>query len=258
MTQNDTDAIISWLNSGRDYNAGVALFEKYSRNQALKRIFPNKEARFAFKLAYELEKLIPSNRKPEQPEPAAPKPSGLKPVTTGSAYLDAINDDDPNLPKVIRQIISEYSTVYNQRSILHNSLKKIAPDNRPDNVESRRIIVEQISELSDRMEELYEAHQLWIKEKTLPDDNRLFPVKKLAPIQTEVDAISDLVKRRMNLMKSLSKDNNLLAFGSTTKLPTVNEMRDGPKRNALEKRILKKKTEIATLSAQIDGLNKVL
>ncbi len=59
-------------------------------------------------------------------------------------------------------------------------------------------------------------------------------------------------------MKSLSKDNNLLAFGSTTKLPAVNEMRDGPKRNALEKRILKKKAEIATLSAQIDGLNKVL
>jgi len=258
MTQNDTDAIISWLNSDRDYNAGVALFEKNSRNHALKRIFPRKEARFAFKLAYELEKLIPSCTKPEPVKTDGPKPSGLKPVTTGSAYLDAIKNDDPNLPKVIRQIISEYSTVYNQRSILHHSLKKIAPDNRPDNVESRRIIVEQISELSDRMEELYEAHQVWLNEKTLPDENRLFPVKKLVPIQTEVDAINDLIKRRMNLMKSLSKDNNLLAFGSTTKQPMVNEMRAGPKRNALEKRILKKKAELTTLSAQIDGLNKVL
>jgi hypothetical protein len=258
MTQAEINAILSWLNSGRDYNAGVALFEKYSRNHALKRIFPRKEARFAFKLAYELEKLIPSSPKPELLEPAVPKPSGLKPVSTGSAYLDAIKDDDPNLPKVIRQIISEYSAVYNQRSILHNALKKIAPDNRPDNVESRRIIVEQISELSDRMEELYEAHQGWINDKTLPDENRLFPVKKLVPVRTEVDAINDLVKRRMNLIKSLSKDHNLLAFGSTTKQPTVNEMRAGPKRNALENRILKKKAEIATLSAQIDGLNKVL
>ena len=258
MTQNDTDAITSWLNSGRDYNAGVALFEKYSRNHALKRIFPRKEARFAFKLAYELEKLISSIPKPEPLKPDAPKPSGLKPVSTGSAYLEAIKNDDPNLPKVIRQIISEYSTVYNQRSILHNSLKKIAPDNRPDNVESRRIIVEQISELSDRMEELYEAHLVWLQKKTLPDENRLFPSKQLTPIQTEVDAISDLVKRRMNLMKSLSKDNNLLVFGSTTKQPVVNEMREGPKRKALEKRIFKKKAEIATLSTQIDGLNKVL
>jgi hypothetical protein len=258
MTQNDTDAITSWLNSDRDYNAGVSLFEKYSRNHALKRIFPRKEARFAFKLAYELEKLIPSNPKPELQEPATPKPSGLKPVSTGSTYLDAIKNEDPNLPKVIRQIISEYSTVYNHRSILHNSLKKIAPDNRPVNVESRRVVVEQISELSDRMEELYEAHQVWLNDKTLPDENRLFPSKKLAPVQTEVDAIGDLVKRRMNLMKSLSKDNNLLAFGSTTKQPVVNEMRDGPKRNALEKRIFKKKAEIATLSTQIDGLNKVL
>jgi hypothetical protein len=258
MTQNDADTITSWLNSDRDYNVGVSLFEKYSRNHALKRIFPRKEARFSFKLAYELEKLIPSSPRPELQEPAAPKPSGLKPVTIGSAYLDAIKNDDPNLPKVIRQIISVYSTVYNQRSILHNSLKNIAPDNRPDNVESRRIIVEQISELSDRMEELYEAHQGWINDKTLPDENRLFPAKKLFPVQTEVDAINDLVKRRMNLMKSLSKDNNLLVFGSTTKQPVVNEMREGPKRKALEKRIFKKKAEIATLSTQIDGLNKVL
>jgi len=53
MTQSDIDSVNSWFNSERDYNAGEALHEKYSRNNALKRIFPGKETRFAFKLAYE-------------------------------------------------------------------------------------------------------------------------------------------------------------------------------------------------------------
>lgn len=257
MTQTDIDTIKTWLNSGRDYNAGVAIYEKYSRNSSLKRIFPGKETRFAFKLAYELKKLIPTDIKPGPLKPVAPKPSGLKPVTTGSVYLDAISNDDPNLPKVIRRIISEYSTVYNQRSIAHHSLKKIAPDNRPDNVESRRIIVEQISELSDRMEELYQAHQIWLGDKILPDEIRLFPPEEPIIPKMEAESAKELSRKRLNLMKTLSKDFNLLNFCSIAKQPVMNEMRDGPKRTALEKRIQAKTNKIKELTAKINGLNKV-
>ena len=61
----------------------------------------------------------------------------------------------------------------------------------------------------------------------------------------------------MNLKKTLSKDYNLLNFCSIAKQPVMNEMRDGPKRIALEKRILAKTNKIKELTAKINGLNKV-
>jgi len=54
MTQYEINEINAWLNSERNYQGGLQLFEKHSKSTAMKRIFPGKETRFAFKLAYKL------------------------------------------------------------------------------------------------------------------------------------------------------------------------------------------------------------
>mgnify|MGYP001163033874 FL=1 len=54
---NQVIEIRNWLNSDRNYNDGVFLYNKYGNNDSLKRIFPGREKFQAQKLAYELAKL---------------------------------------------------------------------------------------------------------------------------------------------------------------------------------------------------------
>lgn len=58
MIKNVQIEISNWLNSERNYADGVYLYDKYGKNPQLKRLFPDRETRYADKLAYELAKLI--------------------------------------------------------------------------------------------------------------------------------------------------------------------------------------------------------
>lgn len=63
--------ISNWLNSERIYEDGVYLYDRYGRNQQLKRLFPGRKERYADKLAYELGKLIGIGFKTEDAAPVA-------------------------------------------------------------------------------------------------------------------------------------------------------------------------------------------
>ncbi len=63
--------IRNWLNSERNYEDGVFLYDRYGRNQQLKRLFPGRKERYAEKLAYELGKLIGITFNSGEPAPAA-------------------------------------------------------------------------------------------------------------------------------------------------------------------------------------------
>lgn len=56
--KNEQIEIANWLNSERNYEDGVYLYQKYGKNPILKRLFPGREKFHADKLAYELGKLI--------------------------------------------------------------------------------------------------------------------------------------------------------------------------------------------------------
>jgi len=58
LTGEDHRKIAEWLDSGQDYNQGVALFARLGKNQILKKLFPGQEARYRRKLTYELSKLV--------------------------------------------------------------------------------------------------------------------------------------------------------------------------------------------------------
>lgn len=65
--------ISNWLNSDRNYEDGVYLYEKYGKNPQLKRLFPGHQQRYEKKLAYELGKVIGIGfcEKPEDCSPLA-------------------------------------------------------------------------------------------------------------------------------------------------------------------------------------------
>ncbi|MFA6482287.1 MAG: hypothetical protein WCW62_06905 [Bacteroidales bacterium] len=258
MTQNEINEINAWLNSERNYQAGLQLFEKHSKSTAMKRIFQGKESRYAGKLLYELRKLIPSGPTPDIPAAKPVKLSGLKPAETANSLIESIGEPDPSLPLIIRRLIAQFSDLYKSRSIAHNSLKAVPPDNRVENMELRRIIVEKMKKYSDRMDELQYHHNEYKTKNIVPDEETLFAGKTQKSPSVESENLDELSRLRLNLQKSLNRDNNLLHFQMPTRQPATNEMRAGPKRTALLSRIKEKKTEIARLTSRIDGINKVL
>jgi len=224
----------------------------------MKRIFEGREYRYAVKLAYELRKLIPDKPSLPTQELKKVKPSGLKYPWPVKPDLQEIPLNDPNLPPIIIRIIAEFSDLYNNRSIAHKSLKAIPPDNRQENVEYRRIIVEKIRAYSDRMEELHHYHEQFNTMNIIPDQQILYPSKKPVAPTPEPDDLDKLAHLRSNLIKSLNRDNNLLNFQAITKQPVTSPMPAGPRRTALLSRIKERKTEIAKLNSRLDGINKVL
>lgn len=261
MTSKEIEVITTWLDSERNYQEGVRLFSLHSHNAVLKRIFPNKEVRYANKLAYELGKLIARQSDAElkripnmKPSPLKPSPTPEKQEPQDSIFLSSGNSDQP---KVIRRIMAEFSELYKLRSMAHNQMKRVPPDNRSENVTVRRNLVTQMAQYSNRMDELFAAHKSWTETKTVPDEDILFPpVLGPEPVQTEA-SVKDLTKIRLNLMKSMNSDLNQLNYNSNRKQPIPNPMAPGPKRLQLEKRIKTKQQRIDELKLEIHGLNKV-
>ncbi|MFA6128229.1 MAG: hypothetical protein WC699_13080 [Bacteroidales bacterium] len=259
MTQNEINEINAWLSSSRGYTEGVQLFERFSSNRSLKLLFPRKEKKYATKLAYELSKLI--LKKPEQdlpPAPAKPKPSALKPVAKEAQSDECFPPIKANQPPIIRRIISEFSELYKNRSMAHASLKAIPPDNRPENVELRRIIVEKMAGWSSRMDELNAFQEDYRIKDIIPDESLVYPVIKPEVLELTAENLDQMKRRLANLKKSVSRDNCLLNFGKNTKQPILDEMRPGTRRTKIERNIRDHIAEINKLTTQIDGFSKIL
>jgi hypothetical protein len=261
MTTKENQEIKSWLDSDRNYPEGVRLFSLCSRNVVLKRIFPNKEVRYANKLAYELGKLIvqqpgaETKRIPNlKPSPLKPSPTPEKQESPDSIFLST---GDFSQPKVIRRIMAEFSELYKLRSMTHNQMKRVPPDNRPENVAVRRDLVTQMARHSNRMDELFAAHKNWTETRILPDENILFLLIVNPEPDLKEDPVQELIRIRLNLMKSMNSDLNHLNYQNTRKQPVGNPMPAGPKRLQLEKRISEKQAKIDELKVKIHGLNKV-
>jgi hypothetical protein len=259
MTRSEITEINAWLDSSREYNDGVQLFERFSSNRSLKLLFPRKEKKYATKLAYELSKLI--LKKPEQDLPSAPakpKPSALKPVAKEDQSDESLPRIKANQPPIIRRIISEFSELYKNRSMAHGSLKGIPPDNRPENVELRRIIVEKMAGWSSRMDELNAFQEDYRIKDIIPDESLVYPVNKPEILEVSAEYLDQMKRRLANLKKSVSRDNCLLNFGKNTKQPILDEMRPGTRRTKIERNIREHIAEINKLTTQIDGFNKIL
>jgi len=264
MLQIDIDAINSWLNSDRNYEVGVQLFSRFSNNMVLKRLFPGKERMYAGKLGYELKKLsakMPTAVQSTTPaKTASLKPSSIpvlpNPSEPTSEFISLMDSPGQDAPLIVRKICAEWSTRYKERSIAHNSLKAVPGDNRPESVSSRKVLVDKMAEYSERMDFLFNLHQDWKNQNTVPDEALVYPPKVAKPMPVDQTSLEDLIKTRLNLQKSISQDSNFLNFCNRSRQPLPNPMSPGPKRTALEKRIKDKKAQIVKLTVQIDGINK--
>jgi hypothetical protein len=221
------NAIISWLESGRDYNEGVDLYFKYGRNPNFKKMFPHRENRYATKLAYELAKL------------AGISLSEFQTKFQKRVLKPTVNKPRTETPAIIKKIKSELGDLHRLRAHLHRKMSEVPEDNTPENMKSRAALLENIKKISERADILWNAKEHYYETGQLPPASTIEPPKKDKKANEMTG--EDRVKRRSNLRSSLSKDKK-----------KAEETPDGPKKDKILIRIKAKEKEIKELTALID------
>ncbi len=249
---NQVIEIRNWLNSDRNYNDGVFLYNKYGNNDSLKRIFPGREKFQAKKLAYELAKLaglsfsdfLKGHVDQEEVLPASPEENtpGIK---EGVNPAGETNRKGIEYPPLVRRVIHEMSRLYNDRSMLKVQQNNIPDENTPENIEKRKALVDMIEALSGRIQLLFEAKKAYLEKGIIPDENALFPPEEPEP------SIEELQTRLKNLRSYISKDKNILTYQRETRQEKPNPMPDSPKKERILKRIEKNEKEVQEIEERI-------
>jgi hypothetical protein len=267
-------AIVNWFNDKRDYYAGVDLYRKYGTNKNLMNIFPAHPNRYQRKLEYELSKVIGVDftkiDRLKVPVATPSKPQQAKEVKGKTAKTDVpvvphqLPDVDPanpnqektdlanDMPPIIRRILYEFHDLYSKRTRNHEALKKIQ-GNSSEEASQRRELLKQIDKFSSRMDSLTAARKAWESTGVLPAESDLW-----APKYTPDIALSraQLLAKKKNIQKSLSKDLSLLEFQSKKQGEAPVPMPAGPKRTKIEARIKQKEEDIAQLNKAINDIDK--
>ena len=325
LIKNQQIEITNWLNSDRNYDDGVFLYQKYGKNPVLKRLFPGREKFQAEKLAYELGKLIGLgfNQTLESQEPdnkqvpdsgsdeTTPNPTNTQSTDKAETFADkaesfaedaedfanaaeehknsaeefseeakqaanetkefadkakaaaetlgAMAAGDPvpagNYPPVINRIIAEFSRLYNERGMLKKQENDTPDENTPENIETRRKIIEKIESISARIDILYAAKKAYLEKDIVPDEKELYPVPNQQAASDPTDS-GQLIIKRNNLRSSITRAKNQLEYQSQKKADKTNPMPDCPKRRELEVRIAEKEKELAEIEAKLNDADR--
>lgn len=158
-------------------------------------------------------------------------------------------------PEIVKKVLTEYSDLYKQRSILHRMLKEAGETNSDETVAKRKTFAASILGISHRMEELWLSYSAYKESGTIPSEDLLkTPFDPENPVKhqetknpssdlTLAENVEELKKQKENWRIKIAKAENKLLYQSEKKLAKENPMPKGPKRITLEKKIEKLKAE---------------
>ena len=245
--------IEQWLNGGRDYDEGVALFIKYGGNRSQARVFQNTVARFAIKsLTYELTKLA----KKTTSAPVAGKKEA-KPTTTTAQKP---KDDIPEVVAVAKQIVHD---TWLELSRINEELHALGEVNDGKTMAARQALMEEREPLIVRYNTVYEAKEAFFAgEMTVEQlqaviDNK--PKEEPKAEEPQAKEMSDLeITKRLHALKTnITRSQNRLDYQQEKKGKEKKPMPDCPKRKKIEAKLNEMKAEYDTLQAEAKkrGLN---
>ncbi len=276
MAQNIKEQIIAWFNSPQDFDQGMELLKKVSKkHRIIGKLIKRGESRSSYsKLVYELNKVaglkkIPvpqvkiDNKLGNKVLPALgsdkkeiPPKTQKKDDTPKKETMNLAGKQKGDLSPVMQRVVKENSTLCMQRGKKHSALVKLSDDNSEETREKRLKLMDEIEKMTNRIEILFVAWTEYNKKKTEPDPAVLWPdefEKKQGDITSEM-SVEDMKREKKNLQSSITKDRNLLLYGSKTKPEDgkTNQMPEkSPMRIKLEKRIAKKEVLIEDLDRKI-------
>lgn len=248
--------VLEWWNAGCDYDAGVGLYLQLGKNRVLKSTLPGRASRYTDKLKYELCKAAGLDWT-KMPRSGKGKPAVKHEVPPSSLPAEApppSQENAGNFPAVVRRVIYEYAECYRKRGALHYQMSHVPETNDKASCQQREELLSEIKKLSARMDVLYLARQAYLEKKQLPDPDRLWP-KPAAVGDNLPDDVQELKKLKKQIQTSLTKDRNLLDYGSKTKLESRDPMPAGPKRLKVEKRMKEKRHTLELIEIKIINLS---
>jgi hypothetical protein len=269
---NIKEQIINWFNGPQDYDQGIAFLQEVSRkNKVIAKLIRRGSTQGSFeKLVWELNKVAGLKK--------IPAPKAESPVKTASAKKKKTIYDGQQIPEKkekfnligdksldsyppeVNRLVKEYSSLYMQRGKKHAAIKRLGDGNDQATIDARKPLIDEIRTMSNRMEILNEAFQAYENAGKQIDISQLWPEeKKEGDEQNNIkpsENIENLKSQKKNIQSSLTKDRNLLIYGSKTKPKDGKErqMPAGPKRTTLEKRIARKEKDIQDLDQRIADL----
>ena len=273
--QNNQLKAINWIHSGMDYTKGVELLVELTRKQAFYNLFSGKDKSLADKLAYEICKAaslanhltwkefireVQLSNKVESAHKL--QPEQVISIIHSNTQNQTISRTEPDLhlpdpemedtkpleqyPTIIRRIIHEYASLFQERSRLHLVMTEL-PDSNAETVCARRKeLFDMVKSISARLEILYNARIDFEEKGIIPEESLVFPVattEEAGPDLASLDEAS-LKKQKKNLQSSNSKDQTMLDYQATEKSGQKSPMANGPRRSKLEMRIEQRNKKI--------------
>ncbi|MGQ1890637.1 hypothetical protein ACT29H_09365 [Thermophagus sp. OGC60D27] len=211
-----------------DVNKAVDLYLKYGRNKNLARNFARNPKRYSRKIKWELSKMI-----------------GISLVEFHGCQT---GKDKKILPPIIIKIKGDLSELYKQQAELQKKLVDLGDSNSEESKLKAIEIGKEIDAVAFRYDELAKAKEEFFKKGIIPDEKKLYPSSKSDdPFGLQSMSAADIMRRRGNLVSSITKDQNKLKYQSDTKLEKENPMPEGEKRRKIEERLKKKNEELKAI-----------
>jgi len=287
------EKVQQWIDNGEEYNSGLLLLSEIGKVMPqMIRIMTNRPNRYADKLKYELlkasglykqetveaqssdqdtdesekdtmqkaaeflgdllgEKIVVAQK--QVSEKSSPEATENEKREDWKDKPSAGATKNETYPAEVEKVKSEYSRLYNLRAQQHGLMTDVTPDNAPANVKKRKVLSDSIAEISQRLELLYAAKELYFENGTIPDIDALFgEVKKTEQAVDELpNDIAKLKAMKKSLQINIHKAKNKLEYQEETKQKRSNPMPEGPKRLDLEKTIEEREKEIERIEFKI-------
>ena len=276
--------LIEWIHEGMDFNQGINLLEEFSGKPFFRSFFTGKEKTKSRKLSYEIckasgvaglnnwEDFILRAQKGEisvKPTQSVPKVKEIVRPFDKMKNLPITEDNEEEIarslplssfPSVIRRIVYEYASLFQERSKLHTVMVEL-PESNAANVTAKRVeLFDMITSISDRMTILYEAKKNYDAKRIIPDEKDIFPEDNVETEEEDFALLNEkeLKSRKKNLQNSNSRDQSMLDYQSLSHGKEKKPMPSGPKRIKLELRMQVRAKKIEAVDmALLKYVNKV-
>jgi len=271
---NKKQLVQEWKNKGSNYLDGCSLLlmiDPKNRFHGFLKGSPDFKDR-RNKLEYELKKAsgitVLKALKPERNQAVNQPPTTRAPrqfmrkESHSDQMIDIMNAErKPQKPKpgdvapaVIQDCKNLYSSLYKERSILHQQRTELGFDNTAGLVEKRKTLTEQITDLSGKMELLYETISTWENTGRLPENN-ISSSLICANDEPLPNSVDELKKLKKNLQTNNTKDRNRLNYQTARSKQRKTPMPDGPKKVKIENRIADREKKISDINEKLNKIN---
>ena len=146
-------------------------------------------------------------------------------------------------PAVIRRVIHEYASLFQERSKTHSAMAGMPESNAPAVCSKRAEMFEIIKSLSERLEFLHATKEAFDKKGIIPKEKDIFPPEKRKAKEVPLNE-EELKWEKKKLQSGNSKDNNILDYQSQNRSKGKNPLPPGIRRTEIERRIQERNKKI--------------